>query len=83
MLQDEIKATRKRLGMTQVEFAEALGFKSSQTISNLESGRNVAENAILLRLAMAQLEQTTTPKRKLDAKAIRAEQMKRWSGGGR
>ncbi len=52
----EIKAARLRLGMTQAELAEALGYAHKQSISDLERGVNKPPTAVqmLLKMLIAQ-----------------------------
>jgi DNA-binding transcriptional regulator YiaG len=48
----EIKAARLRLGMTQAELAEALGYAHKQSISDLERGVNKPPTAVQMLLKM-------------------------------
>jgi transcriptional regulator with XRE-family HTH domain len=52
----EVRAARLRLGMTQAELAEALGYAHKQSISDLERGVNKPPKAVqmLLRMLIAQ-----------------------------
>jgi len=44
----QIKAARKALGMSQAEFAKALGLSRSKTVSEWENGRKTPQPYITL-----------------------------------
>lgn len=51
MVKDRIRQERLRLGMTQTEFARALGLKSNQPVSNWERGVWLPSGSSLSNLA--------------------------------
>jgi DNA-binding transcriptional regulator YiaG len=52
MTPDEIKAARLRLGMTQAELAQALGYAYKQSVSDLERGVMKPSKTVLILLEM-------------------------------
>ena len=52
MTPDEIKAARLRLGMTQAELAQALGYAHKQSVSDLERGVMKPSKTVLILLEM-------------------------------
>ena len=44
----DIKNSRKKLGLTQPELAEALGFRGYQIICNIETGKTKPQKTTLL-----------------------------------
>ncbi len=56
MINDEIRATRQRLGLTQGQLAERFGV-ALNTVSRWENGTSTPEGAGTIRLALRQLEQ--------------------------
>ncbi len=47
---DEIKALRKRMKLTQAEFAERLGYSRRGTVTDLEKGRYAPSGPAMLHL---------------------------------
>lgn len=67
MKPEEIREARKKLGLTQTEFAKVLGLQTNSTISLMESGRSqITPTAVLLIEAyLSGYRNSTWPKDKL------------------
>ena len=50
-MQNNISIERRRIRMSQAELARLLGFKTTRTISRMESGRTMLTDAQLVKLA--------------------------------
>lgn len=67
MKPEEIREARKKLGLTQTEFAKVLGLQTHSGITNLEAGRShITGTAVLLIEAyLSGYRNSTWPKDKL------------------
>ncbi len=78
MICDELKASRERLKMTQVQLAESLDL-TANTIARWERGEVQPESPAMLRLALEQLEfqrLAANPSRAIKSRLAKLEKLK-------
>ena len=74
---DRVRALRKRLGLTQAAFADALGLARYQSVNELEAGRTAATGAVARLLDLFDAHGLLRPDAPADGDATAADRLDR------